>query len=167
MWDTVNKVIDFLANWFEVIGFAISIITAIKVFLIDRKIQNLSNSYLYHQRIGEHLKEFKNTSSILSSQLGNFSVNLKQIRLTVAQCEQNCRNLRAKSKRQKLSNLSIVIKAAVSIRKNRLDQGQKGGIFQKYKSPVTEKQIDTFYEKLALLIAEIEHLIQDNKKSFK
>ena len=105
MWKTVNDIIGFLANWFEVLGFVIGIFVAIKVFFINKEIQELNRRHLYHQRIDEHLTELKIYSRELANSIPNYQVNIKEIRLVAATCRVNCESLKKKVKKKELINL--------------------------------------------------------------
>ena len=168
-WKSINDVIAFLANWFEVIGFIIGVFVAIKVYAINKEVQNLRKKHLYHQRIEEHLSEFKAYSRTFADLLPNFKTNIKEIRLLAATCRVNCLSLKKKVGKNELSFLQIVINSSNSITKNRLDVEKEPNYFQKFLkiSPISENQLDNYYEIITALISEIEHLNLDIKKSLR
>lgn len=169
MWKDINHLIDFLSNWFEVIGFIIGIFVAIKVFFINRDIKTLNKRHLYHQRIDEHLIELKTYSRSLADLIPTYKSNIKDIRLVAATCRVNCLSLKKKVEKKELANLVSMIKASKSITGNKLDISKEPNFFQKLfkQNPISENQLDNYYETLASLISEIEHLNQDIKKTLK
>jgi hypothetical protein len=169
MWKIINDTIAFLANWFEVIGFIIGIFVAIKVYFINREIKSLNKRHLYHQRIDEHLTELKTYSRNLADLIPNYKDNIKDIRLVAATCRVNCLSLRKKVEKRELQNLTSVINSSKNITSNKLDISKEPNFLQTFLKliPISENQLDNYYEALASLISEIEHLNQDIKKTLK
>jgi hypothetical protein len=169
MWKIINDTIAFLANWFEVIGFIIGIFVAIKVYFINREIKSLNKRHLYHQRIDEHLTELKTFSRNLADLIPNYKDNIKDIRLVAATCRVNCLSLRKKVEKRELLNLTSVINSSKNITSNKLDISKEPNFLQNFLKliPISENQLDNYYEALASLISEIEHLNQDIKKTLK
>jgi hypothetical protein len=169
MWKIINDTIAFLANWFEVIGFIIGIFVAIKVYFINREIKSLNKRHLYHQRIDEHLTELKIFSRNLADLIPNYKDNIKDIRLVAATCRVNCLSLRKKVEKRELLNLTSVINSSKNITSNKLDISKEPNFLQNFLKliPISENQLDNYYEALASLISEIEHLNQDIKKTLK
>ncbi len=169
MWKAINDIIDFLSNWFEVVGFIIGLFVAVKVFFINRDIKILNKRHLYHQRIEEHLTELKSYSRTLADLIPRYKENIKDIRLVAATCKVNCQSLQKKVEKRELTNLTSTIKASSRITKNKLDIFKDPNFYQKLfkQQPISENQLDDYYEILTSLISEIEHLNQDIKKTLK
>lgn len=169
MWKIINDAIAFLANWFEVIGFIIGVFVAIKVYFINRDIKILNKRHLYHQRIDEHLSELKGFSRTLADLIPDYKNNIKDIRLVASTCKVNGLSLKKKVEKRELINLTNFIKSSNNITKNKLQLDKEPNAIQRLfrNTPISENQLDNYYETLTALISEIEHLNQDIKKSLR
>ena len=169
MWKIINDTIAFLANWFEVIGFIIGLFVAVKVYFINRDIKILNKRHLYHQRIEEHLSELKECSRTLADLIPDYKTNIKDIRLVASTCKVNGLSLKKKVEKKELLNLLNFIKSSDNLKSNKLQLDKEPNVFQKLlkNTPISENQLDNYYETLTALISEIEHLNQDIKKSLR
>lgn len=169
MWNIIIKILPDLANWLEVIGFAIIIVTAIKVFLINKDVKKLNSKHLFQTRIEGHIKDLKKTSTNFSKLLGDYKSNIKEIRIEVSMCHINCLSIRKKVNKSDLICLSSTIDSANCImnKKVRINKNRNRIILLKKHKYLDDSDIDSFYINLTSLITELEHLIKDNKKILK
>lgn len=167
LWVAINEVIAFLANWFEVIGFLVAVITAIKVFFISKEVKKLSAKHLFASRIDEHLVDFKKTSKFIAGKVGDYRANLILIKNEISQCLANCRSLKKKVHKSESATLLLLIRISKKITRNKHNTTSTLSWFDKVmrRKPVQEVEIIFYYQTLTMLIKEIEHLNKDIKKS--
>ncbi|WP_276482674.1 hypothetical protein [Paraflavitalea pollutisoli] len=166
LWTLINDILALCANWFEVIGFILMIITTVKVFSVNKRIKNLNSKYLLRDRINDHLKELKSSSGKIAQLLGSFNINLKDLKLEVSSCYVNTVNLKKKSSVSNFPSLNLFIKSAKKVLNAHNDnQSISGWARFLGKRVIRESDIDEFYKQLTALIKEIEHFQKDLKKT--
>lgn len=166
-WDSINSFLNICANWFEVFGFILMIITTIKVFFINKELKKLNSKHLLKERIKEHLKDLRSSSRNISSLLGNFNSNINLLRIEISKCSAYCSSLEKKTEKGQLPTLAILHKTAKRIKKNRHNSYASINSVTKIlgTKPVSEADIDFFYETLSQLISELSQFEKDNNKS--
>jgi hypothetical protein len=163
----INIKVELIAKWLECLGFLVTIFTLIKVIFLDKRVEKLQAQHLFQVRINDHLKELKSTSINTANLLDQILPNIKEIRIEVNQCRINCMSLKKKTDGEKLISLKKLIKISNSIIKNKIEVGKIPNWWEMLwgHRPVQERDVDEFYETLTSLIAEIEQLNKDLRKS--
>ena len=161
----IDHIVDKIAKWLEVFGFLLSGFTFIKVVFLNKEVKKLNARHLFDVRVDEHLADFKKTSRKIASLLGNYLQNIKELRLEISKSLANCLSLRKKVDKSELETLTALIRHTRKIIANKNDNYSTINCFGKFfgKRPLLEKDIDEYYQTLALLITEIENLYKDNK----
>lgn len=169
MLDEINSFLSVAANWLEAIGFLIALFTAVKVFFLNKEVKRINAKHLFAVRIGDHLSEYKKTSKQIAIFLGDYSQNTKDLRLEVSKCLGNSLSLKKKVDKSELTSLQNLIDLSEKIKSKKHDSITTLKWYDKMlqRKPLTENDIDEYYESLAFLITEIEQLNKDNKKSIK
>lgn len=165
MWDKINDLVVFLANWLELIGFILVLFTSIKVFFINKDVKKIKARHLLNVRINEHLLSLKKTSHIIATLLVSFNVNEKNIKIEISNCLANCLSLKKKVGKTDLSSLKKLIRYSEKILRYNKEIFVVKWIKEIIKvKGLQESDIDNYYETLTLLIGEIEHFNKDLKK---
>lgn len=169
MWDTINNFVSTIANWLELFGFIVVVVTAIKVFLLNKDVKKLNARHLFAVRVDEHLAEFKKTSKKVSTYLADFTQNTNEIRIEITKCLGNCNSLKKKVENSELASLNqiIIISKRIKSKKTANSSSFKWLNDLQGKRPLSEPNVIEFYETLTLLIMEIQQLDKDIKKGLK
>jgi len=152
MWEFTNYWLSILANWFEVIGFVITIFTAFKVYSLNQDVRTISNRYLWSLRSKDHLTDLQKISKNIAGLLTDSSNTQQSIRLEVSHCIEVCKSIKRKTGKSDLSNITGLIKISKRI------------IDKKANQPIEQGKIEEFYLKLDSLIREIDNLNKDLKR---
>jgi len=169
MWAKFVTFIHDISDWLEALGFIAGIITVVKVFFLNNDVKKLQTKHLFQVRVDEHVKDLKTSSRKISKLLGNFQINLREIKIEIAKCIEYCNSIKKKVSTKDLDNLLPLIKKMKKLIKNKIDNNArvtKFQVFFRFKA-ISESEVDEVYQLLSSLITEIENFNNDLKKAIK
>lgn len=167
---TLKQIVDDCANWFEAIGFVLSIFTAVKVFVIDKKVFDFNKKHLFQVRSAEHIQKLKEIARKITSDVSNFSSNKTSLRTQIKQSEEIATSIRNKIFNKDAEKLKKFITESKRIQ-SLPDDISSLGFFKRafYKIKDTEEFketiVDQYYIQLSGLITYLEELKKDNENS--
>jgi len=166
----IKNFVDDAANWLELIGFIITIITAVKVFVIDGKILDFNKKHLFQIRSKEHIEELEKVLSKISKYISDFDNKKIELKREIKKSEEIAKSIKKKLLKKDISNTKALIKEAKRIEKLP-DNIDKLSYFKKnYHKLLKSKEfneeiISDYYVRLSGLITSLTELRKDNAKS--
>lgn len=161
---------DGAANWLELIGFIIAIITAVKVFVIDGKILNFKKKHLFQVRSKEHIEELEKILSKLSKYISDFDNKKVELKRELKKSEEVAKSIRKKLLQKDIANTKALIKEAKRIEKLPDEIDKLPYLKKKYykltnSDEFNEEVMSNYYVRLSGLITSLAELRKDNAKS--
>jgi cell fate (sporulation/competence/biofilm development) regulator YmcA (YheA/YmcA/DUF963 family) len=170
IYNGIKKFVDNSANWLEVIGFIIVFFTAIKVFVLDKRILVFNKKHLFQARSEEHISKLKNIAGKITTLLVDFENNKRAIREELKKSEEIAKSIKKKLIKSDLETTKVLVKEAKRIEKLPDNISQLPFIkkwFHKISNTgeLTENIVEQYYFKLTGLITSLEELKKDNEKT--
>ncbi|KAB7528109.1 hypothetical protein F8C76_09520 [Flagellimonas olearia] len=170
IFNILKNFVDNIANWLEFIGFIITIITAVKVFVIDGKILDFKKKHLFQVRSKEHIEELEKILSKISKYISDFDNKKIELKNEIKKSEEIAKSIKKKLFKKDNSNTKALIKEAKKIEKLP-DDIAKLSLFKKHyhkllkSNEFNEEIVSDYYVKLSGLITSLTELRKDNAKS--
>ena len=152
-------------------AFAVAVFTAVKVFFVNREVEKLTKSYLFDQRVSDHLSLLQETRKRILPYIKEFYTadQILIIRDIVSECRANCKNLKSKVPSGSLTSLKPLLLCCDRLLGHResILVARKPSVGNMELRQVFAENIEIFYARIFELIREIEHTQKDKKESLK